>query len=161
MNDCLGECTPEPGSHEAGGPVRRRWRELRPPGSHFSGGWWGRPQEDPRAAFWCKALLSALLWDWGFSSQGLHFSILWSADERDPAWYRLQQAHPLGQEQPLRAPCGPVCRVSRAAADPAACRSEPPDPPQTARKHCSAFATGTLSSSLSGPGGHGPPPHPP
>eukprot|EP00069_Balaena_mysticetus_P003170 bmy_16445T0 len=86
---------------------------------------------------------------------------LWSADEWDPAWYRLHQAHPLGQEQPLRAPRGPVCRVSRAAADPAACRSEPPDPPQTARKHRSAFATGTLSLSLSGPGGHGPPPPPP
>lgn len=88
-------------------------------------------------------------------------SSVWSADERDSAWYRLHQAHPLGQEQPLRAPRGPVRRVSREAVDPAACLSEPPDPLQTTRKHRSAFATGTLSSSLSGPGAHGPPPPPP
>lgn len=77
MNDCLGECTPEPGSREAGEPVQRRWRELRPLGPHFSGERWGCPQEDPQATFWHRALLSALLWGLGFSSQSnLHFSIL-------------------------------------------------------------------------------------
>ena len=36
-----------------------------------------------------------------------------------PACYRLHQAQPLGQEQSLRTPSGPVCRVSREAEDPA------------------------------------------
>lgn len=47
-------------------------------------------------------------------------SPLWFADQWDPAGHGLLQAQPLGQEQPLGPPCGPVARMSRGPAQPAA-----------------------------------------
>ena len=76
-------------------------------------------REDSQAAFWPKALLSTLPGHHGFLvwEQSSLLTPLWFADERDPACYGLHQAQPLGQEQSLRTPRGPVCRVSREAED--------------------------------------------
>lgn len=63
---------------------------------------------------------------------------LWFADERDPAGHSVHQAQPLGQEQPICTPCGPVYRVSReAAAAVLLLRTHP----QTNHEKPSAFTT--------------------
>ena len=119
MNDCRVECTPEAGSYEADKCLLNKWRKVliflgsSAPSSHqggFSGSFLaqGFALHTPRAPWVsCLGAESSLL------------TPLWFADEWDPACYGLHQAQPLGQEQSLRTPSGPVCRVSREAEDPA------------------------------------------
>lgn len=75
---------------------------------------------------------------------------LWFADEWDPARNGLQQAEPLGQEQRVCPPCGPVRRMrGRLLTRPACC----PEHTSTPRQN---RASALPSPSPPGPGDHSP-----
>lgn len=147
----MNECTPEPGSGEretmqstqvgVGRPL-----EFGVLASGGAGGPTGRTSGSlpAQARFRTHTGLASRL-----GSESAPLTPLCFADERDPAGHGLHQAQPLGQEQPVFPPRGPVPCVSRGCGPglPAAQSTAP----QTKCKTHSAFAGGT-SPVLSGCG---------
>lgn len=127
-HQCRVECTPEAGSYEAGKCLPRRWRKVliflgNSAASSHSGGF--------SSSFLAQGFALCTPGEPVVSCLRAESSLLapsWFADERDPTCYRLHQAQPLGQKQPLRTPRGPVCRVSRETEDPASLLLRTPPP---------------------------------